>query len=106
MPQYARDLRREYDEGKMPEFELVRRVLNKARGESMKNKGEMLAPRGITALNKLSKMKGPQEPAIMNEIYQQAQIERSQTPSVGLYVWNDIGCDVIEKTYIHESVYY
>lgn len=98
MPNYAKDLRQCYNEGNISKKELISRVCNRAKEESKKRQGsKKLAIRGVRALFELQRT-NPMKFFPIKEIYQKAGINPEQTPTSGLWVWDDEhGCGIIEK---------
>ncbi len=98
MPNYAKELRQCYNEGKISKKELINRVCNRAKEESKKRQdSKILAIRGVRALFEFQKT-NPLKFFPIKEIYQKAGINPEQTPTSGLWVWDDgHGCGIIEK---------
>ncbi|MBL7166926.1 MAG: hypothetical protein ISS55_10665 [Dehalococcoidales bacterium] len=100
MPKYAVDFRKAYDRGEISGIEMIKRVYDKAKAESEKTKQhQQLAIRGIRALFTLTENAFSGKPFPFSEIYNEAVFGPiPQTPSSGLWVWNDDhGCEIVGK---------
>jgi hypothetical protein len=100
MPRYSRELRKRYDNGELiSDVDFIRLVLDKANEESDKSLGERLAYRGIKALSDLEKSTSSSGQYFdITEIRRRAKLQNNQSPTSGLWVWDDAhGCGIIEK---------
>lgn len=99
MPKYARDFRKAYDRREVSATKMIKQVYDKAKAESEKTKEhQQLAIRGIRALFALAKHTVHEKSISIRDIYQQAGIDPRQTPSSGLWVWDDDhGCRIVGK---------
>ena len=99
MPKYARDFRKSYDRGEISATEMIKQVYDRAKAESEKTKEhQQLAIHGIRALFALTKNTVHEKSFSIKVIFQRAGIDPEQTPTSGLWVWDDDhGCGVVEK---------
>jgi len=99
MPKYARELRKSYDRGKVSATEMIKQIYDRAEAESKRTKEpQKLAIRGIRALFELTSNAVHEKSFSIRVIYQKAGINPEQTPTSGLWVWDDVhGCGVVGK---------
>ncbi|MFH1382705.1 MAG: hypothetical protein ABIH70_07415 [Chloroflexota bacterium] len=99
MPKYARDFRETYNGGKISAATMIKQVYDRAKAESDKTKDpQRLAIRGIRALFALTKNTVHEKSFSIKTIYQHAEIDTLQTPTSGLWVWDDDhGCRIVGK---------
>lgn len=102
MPQYARDLRDKYDrtdKSDLDKLNMIKSAYDTAKKKSAQRADkQQLATRGIEALFQLQKSAARGKFFPISGIYQKAKINPIQTPSAGLWVWDEKhGCGLVEK---------